>query len=259
MNRIFNKARSLCAVLLSGALAFFGAARVLANDTTAEALTTTALTTQVLTESSTVETTVQTQTAELSTTAQTVVPANIQALAEESYVYNVTVTFGSFDFYYDYGTWDSENLKYAANASSKNPAADTADTFPGWYGFDGVTNKITVENSSTAGEVQIHIQYTDTSLEGDTTDNIAFPLRLGSVTMSCYDNAALTMPASGAIANGCSFHVAGLAAAPQPTVKDIYVSFSGKPLNTDGTNFVSAQTKRIGYITLTVSLPDAVQ
>ena len=289
MNRIFNKARSLCAVLLSGALAFSGAARVHAEETTATtaavtAQTTVAATTAALIETtSTVATAATTSEAALITTATTV-PATttnatatttqsvlatttaavivppVQTLAgSESYVYNVTITFGSFDFYYDYGTWDSQNLKYSANQSSTNPAAGTVNTFPGWYGFDGTANKISVENSSTAGGVQVTVQYADTPLAGDTTDNIAFPFLPDSVTMSCYDNAAFTMPASGAFENGCSFPVAGLDAALQPTIKDIYVSFSGKPLNTDGTNFVSAQTKRIGYITLTVSLPDAVQ
>ena len=250
MNRIFNKARSLCAVLLSGALAFSGAARVHAEETAEITAATTATT------ATTSATTAQSV---LTTVAPVTVPP-VQTLdGEKSYVYNVTITFGSFDFYYDYGTWDSQNLKYSANQSSTNPAAGTVNTFPGWYGFDGTANKISVENSSTAGGVQVTVQYADTPLAGDTTDNIAFPLLPDSVTMSCYDNAALTMPASGAFANGCSFPVAGLDAALQPTVKDIYVSFSGKPLNTDGTNFVSAQTKRIGYITLTVSLPDAVQ
>ncbi len=257
MNRIFKKARSLCAVLLSGALAFSGAMRVRAEETTASTAIA-AVTTVETTATTTAATTATTQSI-LATTAPVTVPPLQTLDGEESYVYNVTITFGSFDFYYDYGMWDSQNLKYTANQSSANPAADTVNTFPGWYGFDGTANKITIENSSVAGEVQVTVQYSDTPLAGDTTDNIEFPLLPGSVTMSCYDNAALTLPAAGAFTNGCSFSVNGLDVSLQPAVKDIYVSFSGKPLNKDGTNFVSAQTKRIGYITLTVSLPDAAQ
>lgn len=272
MNRIFKRARSLCAVLLSGALAFTGAMRVHAEETaeiTAATTATTATTsaTTVTTTATTATTSATTAATTTTTTAQsvltTVAPVTVPPVqtldGEESYVYNVTITFGSFDFYYDYGTWDSQNLKYSANQSSTDPAAGTVDTFPGWYGFDGTANKITVENSSIAGGVQVTVQYTDTPLSGDTTDTVAFPLLSGSVMMSCYEDAAFTLPSPGAFNNGCSFPVAGLDAALQPTTKDIYVSFSGKPLNTDGTAFVSAQTRRIGYITLTVSLPDAIQ
>ncbi len=260
MNRIFNKARSLCAVLLSGALAFSSSASVHAEETTATAAMTIEATTVATTTATTVATTTATTTQSVLATTTPVIVPPVQTLGEgESYVYNVTITFGSFDFYYDYGTWDSQNLKYAANQSSSDPAAGTVDTFPGWYGFDGTANKITVENASTAGDVQVTVQYTDAPLAGDSTDTVAFPLLPGCVTMYCYDDAAFSRPASGSFNNGCSFPVSGLDAALQPTTKDIYVSFSGKPLKADGTDFVSAQTQRIGYITLTVSLPEAIQ
>jgi hypothetical protein len=58
--------------------------------------------------------------------------------------------------------------------------------------------------------------------------------------------------------NGCSFDIEGVNSSGVSTVKDIYVSFSGRPVNPDGTDFVSAQAQRIGYITLTVSLPDLI-
>ena len=177
---------------------------------------------------------------------------------EEGYVYNITIEFGSFDFYYDYGVWDSAKLKYAANSASKNPAKDTQDTFPGWYGFDGTANKISVENASLGGSVNVKVEYTDVPLANDETDEISFPLDPGSVTMTCYDDAAFTTVSAGAMHNGCSFNVSGLDNSGHATLKEMYVSFSGRPVNADGTDFKSAQAQRIGYITLTVSLPDAL-
>ena len=219
MNRIFKKAKSLCAVLLSCAVVFASAPKILSADE----------------PSSTVD-----------------------PDTHEAYVYSITIEFGSFDFYYDYGVWDSANLKYKANDASDHPAKDTVDTFPGWYGFDGTANKISVHNYSLTGNaIKVNIDYTDVPLEGDTTDNVSFPLKKGAVTMTCYDDAAFTTMSPGAITNGCSFTMAGLDSSATPTSKEIYLSFSGRPVKTDGTNFISAQAQRIGYITLTISLPDA--
>jgi hypothetical protein len=217
MNRIFKKAKSLCAVLLSCAVVFASAPKILSADE----------------------------------------PLKDPETGTE-YVYNVTIEFGSFDFYYDYGVWDSAKLQYKANEASKNPAKDTQNTFPGWYGFDGTANKITIENSSSNGDVKVKLEYTDVPLANDTTDNVSFPLKPGTVTMTCYDDAAFTTMSPGAITNGCSFTMAGLDSSATPTSKEIYLSFSGRPVKTDGTNFISAQAQRIGYITLTVSLPDPI-
>jgi hypothetical protein len=218
MNRIFKKAKSLCAVLLSCAVVFASAPKILSADEPS---------------------------------------SSVDPDTNETYVYSITIEFGSFDFYYDYGVWDSASLQYKANEASKNPAKDTQNTFPGWYGFDGTANKITIENSSSNGDVKVKLEYTDVPLANDTTDNVSFPLKPGTVTMTCYDDAAFTTMSPGAITNGCSFTMAGLDSSATPTSKEIYLSFSGRPVNTDGTNFISAQAQRIGYITLTISLPDA--
>ena len=216
MNGIFKKAKSLCAVLLSCAVAFASAPKISsANESSQDPDT------------------------------------------GMDYVYSVTIEFGSFDFYYDYGVWDSENLKYKANEASRNPAKDTQNTFPGWYGFDGTANKISVENSSLGGDINVMVEYTDVSPANDATDTVYFPLMPGSVTMTCYDDADFTTVSEGAKTNGCSFNMSGLDLSANSTLKEIYVSFSGRPINADGTNFISAQAQRIGYITITISLPDA--
>ena len=67
---------------------------------------------------------------------------------DDGYRYAVTIEFGSMAFCYDYGKWDVNELRYKANASSVNPAHDTTAGFPGWYGFDGTANRISVKYSN---------------------------------------------------------------------------------------------------------------
>lgn len=217
MNRILKKAKSLCAVFLAGTLAFLTTPQIYAENE----------------------------------------GATDPGDDNNPYVYSITIEFGSFDFYYDYGTWNTETLKYAANYSSANPAAGTTPGEPGWYGFDGITNKITVTNGSINSElspVEVKIEFTD----NDNTDtNANFPLKSGSISMTCYDDIALSSPTTSKVTmgNGCIFEVAAPTDAPNPTVRDIYVSFEGAPKNADGTNFKNTSPTIIGYITLTVSLP----
>jgi hypothetical protein len=71
-------------------------------------------------------------------------PLIVDGRATTPYQYLVTIEFGSFQFWYDWGEWDVDKLAYTKDASSKDPAADTVDGGPGWYGFDGVTNRIGV-------------------------------------------------------------------------------------------------------------------
>lgn len=67
----------------------------------------------------------------------------------ESYRYLLEIEYsGTFTFIYDWGVWDSNKCEYVASQESQYPAADTTDGMPGWYGFDGVTNKITFTNRS---------------------------------------------------------------------------------------------------------------
>ena len=60
----------------------------------------------------------------------------------DGYKYAVTIEFGSMTFAYDYGKWDVNEMRYIANAASKNPANGTTEGYPGWYGFDGTANRI---------------------------------------------------------------------------------------------------------------------
>ena len=73
--------------------------------------------------------------------------------ASDGYRYLLEIEYsGTFTFIYDWGVWDPDKCMYVASQESKYPAADTTDGMPGWYGFDGVTNKITFTNYSAPRE-----------------------------------------------------------------------------------------------------------
>lgn len=67
---------------------------------------------------------------------------------EDGYKYAVTIEFGSMTFAYDYGKWDVNEMRYKAGAASVNPANGTEPGYPGWYGFDGTANRISVKYSN---------------------------------------------------------------------------------------------------------------
>lgn len=75
----------------------------------------------------------------------------------DGYKYAVTIEFGSMTFAYDYGKWDVNEMRYKADDGSKNPANGTVAGYPGWYGFDGTANRISVKYSNeneTDGDTQ---------------------------------------------------------------------------------------------------------
>lgn len=73
------------------------------------------------------------------------------AADEERSVYAMDIEFGSLSFYYDYGNWNVNTMRYEADANSTGPADGTTSGFPGWYGFDGTSNKIVLKNGSVNG------------------------------------------------------------------------------------------------------------
>lgn len=160
------------------------------------------------------------------------------------YVYAVEIEFGSFAFYYDWGTWNVNTFSYDADASSTYPAADTVPGKAGWYSFDGVNNKIKVTNksvSTTSKLVKINIQY---STEGDSFDN--FPLQPGCINMDFYDDRELLSKVGSN--NNYTFDM------EKDTSREIYLSISGEPILPGGEPYMSATAHRIGYIVLSVDL-----
>ena len=129
--------------------------------TTAE--TTTAETTTV--ETTTAETTTAETTTAETTTVETTTTEDSELILEEGdssegivYKYNVTIEFGALHFYYDWGEWNTNTHSYQADPSSTNPAADTVAGTPGWYGFDGQNNLLTIKNHSD-GEVLVNVTF----------------------------------------------------------------------------------------------------
>ena len=120
------------------------------------------------------------------------VRVNADETKSDGYKYAVTIEFGSMTFAYDYGKWDVNEMRYKANAASKNPANGTTEGYPGWYGFDGTANRISVKYSNENGadsptqnrKLSVTLDYrVFSSSEGRV---------VSGVTMDFYSDAALT-------------------------------------------------------------------
>ena len=159
------------------------------------------------------------------------------------YKYAVTIEFGSMSFSYDYGKWDVTEMRYKANAASKNPANGTEPGYPGWYGFDGTANRISVKYSNETGDVStnrnlaVTLSYRAlTSAEGK---------KVSGVDMFFYSDAALTAPVTP------SFTVPHT----DPEKKDektvIYASLRGEPTE-NGAKFESDSFVPVGMLTIRV-------
>lgn len=167
------------------------------------------------------------------------------------YVYEIEIEFGSLGFFYDYGVWNVNTFSYETDVMSKNPAADTVEGYPGWYGFDGVANKITVKNHSLTidqgaptDSVSVEISFTGFT-SSDVSQNASV---ISGISMYCYDGADLKN--SNCLNTGENIYEFDIKNGED---KELYISFSGEPKNSDGSSFISLSAKPIGFITLTVS------
>ena len=101
-------------------------------------------------------------------------PFEIQVEAAQDvrvYTYTVEITFGPFAFYYDYGIWDVNELDYVKAETSTDPSHDTEDGAPGWYGFDGNTNHVSVTYQDSVGEdvassIDVSVKFTLSKVNG---------------------------------------------------------------------------------------------
>ena len=162
----------------------------------------------------------------------------------QGYKYAVTIEFGSMAFCYDYGAWNVNEMRYTADASSVNPAADTEQGYPGWYGFDGMTNRISVKYSNenenddenTNRRLAVTLDYRALAA----TEGVA----LDGISAEFYSDAALTQKSEK------SFTV------PHTSPEDddktvVYISLSGEPLS-DGIKYISDSFSPIGFLTIRV-------
>ena len=163
------------------------------------------------------------------------------------YKYAVTIEFGSMTFAYDYGKWDVNEMRYKANAASKNPANGTTEGYPGWYGFDGTANRISVKYSNETGDVStnrnlaVTLSYHALTPAEASTEGI----EVGGVEMKFYSDAALTVPFSP------SFTVPHTDPENEKVKTVIYASLRGEP-TVNGNKFQSDSFVPVGMLTIRV-------
>ena len=161
------------------------------------------------------------------------------------YKYAVTIEFGSMTFCYDYGRWDVNEMRYKANAASKNPANGTTEGYPGWYGFDGTANRISVKYSN-ENETDGDTQNRNLSVTLDYRMLSASEGRVvGGVAMVFYSDAALTVPFLP------SFTVPHTDPEDENVKTVIYTSLRGEPTENGG-KYLSDSFVPVGMLTIRV-------
>lgn len=170
--------------------------------------------------------------------------------AEESsgqtgYPYAVTIEFGSMTFYYDYGAWDVNEMRYKADESSQYPANGTVQGYPGWYGFDGTANRISVKYSNVNEEdaptqnrmLSVTLEYRSLqSAEGRVVEGIV---------MELYADVTLTVPAES------RFTVPHTDPLDADAKTVLYVSLRGTPLENGG-KYTAESFVPVGMLTVRV-------
>lgn len=169
----------------------------------------------------------------------------------ERYRYAVTIEFGSMTFCYDYGTWNASEMRYQASAGSTLPANGTTQGFPGWYGFDGVANRISVKyfdqsNPDAQSELAVALSYR--ALVAD--DKAASGQLIQDVDMEFYSDLGLTQPF-----NGSRFTVPNTKVSDIDAKTVIYASLKGEPHLANGeTPFESTTFVPIGMLTIQIDV-----
>ena len=158
--------------------------------------------------------------------------------------YTVTIDFGPMTFYYDYGTWDAADMRYEADAASGDPANGTETGFPGWYGFDGKSNAVSIkytnqnEDDIADGKNQnVGVSLSYSQIAGD--DEVS------GVEMKVYSDSLLENEMSS------SFNVPSTDFDNEDKTT-VYISLSGAPVTSDGSAFTSGTFVPVGMLTITV-------
>ena len=163
----------------------------------------------------------------------------------DGYKYAVTIEFGSMTFFYDYGKWDVNEMRYKTDDASQNPANGTESGYPGWYGFDGAANRISVKYSNENEtdtptqnrKLAVTLDYRKlSSAEGRVVDGVA---------MDFYSDAALTVPFSP------SFTVPHTDPEDENAKTVIYTSLRGEPTENGG-KYLSDSFVPVGMLTIRV-------
>ena len=189
------------------------------------------------------------------------------------YNYIVTIEFGAFDFQYDWGKWNVETLRYEADSNSADPAKDTPQGAPGWYGFDGTNNRIGIRFNSDIPNAKLAVSlnfafdealadgieidlYADGAMSGE-RDAMRFasggtPL----LTMSSEAGVSKTVYyANGAPMNGLNRFVVSASDMSSAEIPSYYLTVRGEPhKSADNTPFFSSATAKLGLLTVRIGL-----
>lgn len=161
-----------------------------------------------------------------------------QAALDPSYVYAIDIEFGNLAFYYDYGVWNVNTMRYEASETSTDPAIGTAAGFPGWYGFDGTSNLIKVTNRSTGGyAVDFSLSYR----------SLTESEWVGAGVMESVSDVAMTVVDK----NGDPLKKTTQVAADAETPAEWYIHLQGEP-HVDGGVYSSDTMNPIGMLTLKI-------
>ena len=173
------------------------------------------------------------------------VRVNADETKSDGYKYAVTIEFGSMTFAYDYGKWDVNEMRYKAGTASENPANGTEAGYPGWYGFDGTANRISVKYSNenetdTATQnrkLSVTLEY---HVLSSTNERV-----VKGVTMEFYSDVTLKNSFSS------SFTVPHTDPEVENAKTVIYASLRGEPTE-NGNKFLSDSFVPVGMLTIRV-------
>ena len=162
----------------------------------------------------------------------------------ENYMYAVTIEFGSMTFCYDYGSWNVNEMRYCASAGSKDPANGTVGGYPGWYGFDGTANRISVkysnqDNIGNSLSVELSYRALSAAIDGENVNVV------DGVSMEFYSDKRLTQKTGS---------VLSIPHTPPENVDDkttIYASLRGEP-TVGGDKYSSVSFVPVGMLTIRV-------
>jgi cell division septation protein DedD len=166
-------------------------------------------------------------------------PLIVDGRAVIPYQYLVTIEFGSFLFYYDWGEWDVDELAYTKDGASSYPAAKTVDGGPGWYGFDGITNRIGIyyqapNEGENAPKLDVTLSFTPAKsgdapvFDGNTAIEIYDDIANGGEKVKTYTNCVAELSATNTDPWTASLPEI-TASVDGATVNEFYLCLSGEP------------------------------
>ena len=201
------------------------------------------------------------------------------------YKYMINIEYGTLSFYYDWGIWDTDYCMYTAEKSSFGPSKETQENTaqlrnnlqgqlqnvteenlpkaPGWYGFDGTANKISITNLS-GGSADVYVRFDyNYETDGFNTSDV-FP-RIVQPTVTYYFDEEMSASCGTQAENG-NYQIMKIpyseidSQSKEHVPTNIYVSLSGAPYeadmngaSTEGRYHADTATQ-IGFLTVTVGV-----